>query len=172
MSQKFDISPTELSKWMRDCFECPLVGQVKDKVIPTLEGFGGPAGLCVKLSTASNTGIKKDQVHTRGGFPITSIPFGRAQGTHLMQHTLSPTWWHVPDPPALSSPPPGTSCTPCRDAACPAGRSEGQHLKVSAWLFPFHWLLESRTLPFHLLTRFPSCIQPHGKMPGRKGGVL
>lgn len=58
----WDLGPDELSKWMRQCFECPLVGQVQTNVLPQLERLGGPAGLCVKLKTASNTGICASEV--------------------------------------------------------------------------------------------------------------
>eukprot|EP00283_Hemiselmis_rufescens_P003929 CAMPEP_0173418082 /NCGR_PEP_ID=MMETSP1357-20121228/310_1 /TAXON_ID=77926 /ORGANISM="Hemiselmis rufescens, Strain PCC563" /LENGTH=1081 /DNA_ID=CAMNT_0014380511 /DNA_START=137 /DNA_END=3382 /DNA_ORIENTATION=- len=59
------LSSDDLSKWIRQCFECPLVGQVKKNVLPGLEAFGGPAGLCVKLQTASNTGIPASEVKAR-----------------------------------------------------------------------------------------------------------
>jgi hypothetical protein len=58
-----DIEQDELSKWMRQCFECPLVGQVRTNVLPQLEQWGGPAGLCDKLSTSSNAGVRASEVN-------------------------------------------------------------------------------------------------------------
>ena len=172
MSQ-FDISPEELSKWMRDCFECPLVGQVKDKVIPTLEKFGGPAGLCVKLSTASNTGIKKDQVHSPGNLNSQSVPSSCARGT-LLAHLIIDDWhcmlesfW------ARIIQPPCESYTPCCDAPILAVRGMAQCSTVNAWVFPDHGLLKTlrHTLPFCLGPPHfaePPAVEPNHSKKGRE----
>jgi magnesium-transporting ATPase (P-type) len=61
----FSVSKEDLSKWVRDCFENSLVGQVKSKVIPGLEQLGGEEGLIKSLNTNTTTGIRDHEVETR-----------------------------------------------------------------------------------------------------------
>ena len=61
----FNVTTEELSKWVRECFENSLVGQIKATVIPSLEKLGGQEGLIKSLNTDTNLGIRDLEVETR-----------------------------------------------------------------------------------------------------------
>jgi len=61
----FAVSTEDLSKWVRECFENSLVGQVKEKVLPGLEKLGGQDGLISSLKTNTAQGIRDSEVETR-----------------------------------------------------------------------------------------------------------
>ena len=61
----FSVSSEDLSQWVRDCFENPLVGAVKEKVMPGLEKLGGPKGLLESLKTNTVEGIRESEQEKR-----------------------------------------------------------------------------------------------------------
>mmetsp|Transcript_43410 Transcript_43410/g.88814 ORF Transcript_43410/g.88814 Transcript_43410/m.88814 type:complete len:1057 (+) Transcript_43410:288-3458(+) len=61
----FGVTAEELSKFVRLCFENPLSGQVREKVIPVFTKFGESEGLISKLKTNSYDGIDEFEVKDR-----------------------------------------------------------------------------------------------------------
>ena len=61
----FDVSAPELSAFVRLCFDYPLSGQVREKVLPALDRLGGAEGLVQKLKSHFSAGIAPAEVAQR-----------------------------------------------------------------------------------------------------------
>ena len=67
----FDVSAPELSAFVRLCFDYPLSGQVREKVLPALDRLGGAEGLVQKLKSHISEGIAP------AGVPERELVFGK-----------------------------------------------------------------------------------------------
>lgn len=64
-NMSFGVTTEELSHFVRQIFENPLTGHVKEKVLPGLEKFGGQEGLISKLRSNPNEGIEESEVSSQ-----------------------------------------------------------------------------------------------------------
>ena len=91
----FDVSAPELSAFVRLCFDYPLSGQVREKVLPALDRLGGAEGLVQKLKSHISEGIAP------AGVPERELVFGKNYVEPDPPGTLLELAWEALQDPCL-----------------------------------------------------------------------